>query len=179
MKNKKSNISYKKIFIKRLITFLLIQIIFLFFLILIQHDYAGVNSDNTTQIHCKIDNIYFFNTIGRRHDPYCVDIGEETYILHWNINQPGKMKDVKDYILSEKKVTITIKNRKNILSYWKFNTFEIVDIRTDNTVYFDMHYVDEWEDMQRGYGMVGFFMLWIPYTLLAGYILIFYRGEKF
>ena len=174
-KNKKSYRLYKKLFIKRIICFIAIQTIFLFLLLWIQHDYSGINSDNTTKMECKIDDIYYIDTPGRN-DQYYVVIGEETYRLFWHREHPGRMKDVRDDILSEPAVIVTFK--PHIQNFWISNGLKIVDIRTKDTVYFDMYYVDKWEDMQRENGMIFWFMLWISYTLMAVYVLIFYRGEK-
>jgi hypothetical protein len=126
---------------------------------------------------CKIDNIYSIDTISRN-DPYYIVIDEETYKICSYYNQPKSMKYITEHLLMEPSVTITIKKSKPIL-FMKGETFEIVDIRTDNLVYWDQDYVNSWLNHQRHMGSGAIIFLWISYTLIAGYIVIFYRCKVF
>jgi hypothetical protein len=178
-KKKKRNSEYRKSltrrFIKRLVCFFIIEILILYTYVSVQRTYEEANADNTEQKICKIDDIYL-DTWGRHNIPYHIVADSETY-LFFLYDHPASMKDVKEQLMREPSVQITVKRHKKM---WlpESRTFEIVDIRTDDHVYFDIDHANSWNNEQRPLGNFATVFGWISYTVIAGYILIFYRGEK-
>ena len=107
---KKTNYEYKKRFVRRLLSFLIVETLFICIYISIQQNYSEANLHNTEQMICEIDDIYFVDTF-TRNDPYHIIIDGETYKLYWEVNQPKSMKDVKEQLLLEPLIKVTIKKK--------------------------------------------------------------------
>ena len=152
--------------------FFLIEAIFAGIFMSINADYSEATEENTEKIVCKIDKIH--RASAGRNSPYIFVSGELEFLL---FNPGNSAYQFHDEIISEESVTVTVKKRVTLLGHKN-----IVDIRTANTVYYDISAANEFYKDSRASATlwVGFFCF--AYTLMHGLIIIFeihaYRAKK-
>ena len=172
--NKKS--LQKKKHLKKLIAhcilFFIIEAVFTGIFLTINFDYAEATSENTEKIICQIDKIH--RAGAGRNSPYIFVSGEREFVL---FNPGNSAYQFHDEIISQEYVTLTVKKRQALLGH-----HDIVDIRTEKSVYYDITSANEFYKDSRASATiwVGFFCF--AYTLVHGLIIIFdihaYRSKK-
>lgn len=157
----------KKKRLKKLIThcilFFIIEALFISIFLIINLDYAEATAENTEKIVCKIDKIH--RAGAGRNSPYVFVSGEREFVF---FNPGNSAYQFHDEIISQESLTLTVKKRATLLGH-----HDIVDIRTEKFVYYDISAANEFYKDSRASAVlwVGFFCF--AYTLMHGLIIIF------
>ncbi len=149
--------------IKKIAIFIIIEAVFIVAFAAANSDYAEATENNTEKIVCKIDKIYDMGA--GANSPYAfVANGKEYRFFH----PRHSIYKSHDDIIAEPSVTLTVKIRASFFGYR-----DIVDIRTENTVYYDISSANEFNRSNRTYAALGIGMFWLPYTVIQGLLISF------
>ncbi len=120
---------------KMFLAWMMVEVLFLSLFLVCLHDSRPKNNMNTEVITGPLENIEAHKMIGHVAKIY-VTINNETYILYWR--SPENYLEVLPEIKKEKTISITIHKNKDILYFSPKK--EVVDLRTESTVYYDISY---------------------------------------
>ena len=164
MRKKKSKKS--KISIKNIIKFIIIEVLLVCLLISVCFANRQHTEDNTEKIYTKVDSVefplvYSYYSSGR---PIYLVIGNEKYPMYWHDRKKSYEEIVPD-LLAEEEVQLTL--AKSSLATFIFDSkMEIVDIRSENTVYYDVSITNQWNANNKTSGVVAVGFLLGAYTII-------------
>jgi len=175
-KSLKKTLQKQKHFSKILVNFalfLLIEAIFAGIFMTANVDYSEATAENTEKIICKIDKIH--RSGAGRNSPYVFVSGGREFFL---FNPGNSAYQFHDEIVSKEFVTLTVKKRATL-----FGHQDIVDIRTENIVYYDIDTANEFYKDSRFYASLWTIFFWLSYSIIHGLVIIFdifaYRSKKY
>lgn len=161
MKKKKSRKLTKDI-----IKFIITEVLLVYLLISVCFANRQYTEDNTIKIYVKVDSVdfplvYSYYSSGR---PIYLIVGNEKYAMYWHDRKKSYREIVPD-LLAEEEVALTL--AKSSLAKFIFGSkMEIVDIRSENTVYYDISATNNWNTNNKEVGVVVIGFLLGAYTII-------------
>jgi predicted MPP superfamily phosphohydrolase len=105
--------------------------------------------------------VYSYYSSGR---PIYLIVGNEKYAMYWHDRKKSYREIVPD-LLAEEEVALTL--AKSSLAKFIFGSkMEIVDIRSENTVYYDISATNNWNTNNKEGGVVAIGFLLGAYTII-------------
>ena len=157
MKKKKSRKLTKDI-----IKFIITEVLLVYLLVSVCFANRQYTEDNTIKIYVKVDSVdfplvYSYYSSGR---PIYLIVGNEKYAMHWH-DRKNSYQDLVPDLLAEEEVALTLAK-----SFIFGNEMEIVDIRSENTVYYDISATNNWNANNKEAGVVAIGFLLGAYTII-------------
>ena len=156
---KKNN--FKKL-IKNIIKFVIIEVLLICLLIAVLFDNRQYTEYNTIKIYTKVDSVDFpvvYSGYSSRKAIHLV-VGNEKYAMYWHDRKNSYRNLVPD-LLDEQKVQLTLAK-----SFIFGDEMEIVDIRSENTVYYDISITNNWNKNNQKAGAAAIGFLLGAYTII-------------
>ena len=142
--------------LKTIVFFVLSEIILvcLFFSVTVNN--SQLNENNTIKNVVKINEVYVQKNPNRSDKLYFL-INTEEYYLVWHDFNKGYTNILQD-LKFEDSVVITVRNSSNIFS-WEQRK-EIVDIRTEEDIYYDIRYSNIYREENLTAGIIAVVAVW-------------------
>ena len=151
--------------IKNIVKFIVIEVLLVCLLLSVCFDNRQHTEYNTEKIYTKVDSVefplvYSLYSSGR---PIYLVIGNEKYAMYWH-DKKNSYRDLVPDLLAEEEVQLTL--AKSSLAEFIFGSkMEIVDIRSENTVYYDVSITNQWNANNKKSGLVAVGFLIGTYTI--------------
>ena len=166
MKNNKS----KKI-LANVIKFLIIESLLISLLIVTCWGNRQHTETNTTKIYGKIDSIdlpHVYSALSSNQPTY-FEVNGEQYVMYWK-DGSRSVEDVVPELLGETAIIITLAKSRLF-----GNEMEVVDIRTEDTVYYDVSITNEWNENNRTTSLIVFGIILLMYTGIRISFFLYFR----
>ena len=150
--------------VKYSLIFIAIQTVILSLFFVVLYDTRPKNSENTEVIAGIVENVTIWDPPKQAPQIYITVNGEEFY-LYW-INSAESYKTALVGLKEEQNIYLTVQKTKDI-GYWK-NQREIVDIRSNSQVYYDISYHNSHMRFSRIGACIFIPIIWLFFTFWSG-----------
>lgn len=152
----------KKKLIKNIIKFFIIEVLLVFLLISVCFSNRQYTEDNTIKIYTKVDSVDFpgvYSGYSSRKAIHLV-VDNEKYAMYWH-DRTNSYRNLVPDLLNEQEVQLTLAK-----SFIFGDEMEIVDIRSENTVYYDISITNNWNENNQKAGVAAIVFLLGAYTII-------------